>query len=257
MAADTTSDAGLSAREQIAFTIIKWSGAGLAILAVVIVGFALVQAFATDRDDQSQDLILTVFNAILPLLGTWVGTVIAFYFTRENFVSAAQESRRLVQAMTDEKLKSIPVAEVMLKRDAFIDAVTLASGAAEDSVKTKDLLASVQKPKVSRVPILGASGEARYVLHDSMIYKDSALHGVTVGSPARDRTLADMLAISEFAALFKAIATVPRRSSLADAKSRMESVPNCRDVFVTETGAATEPVLGWVTDRDIAVHATA
>jgi hypothetical protein len=30
---------------------------------------------------------------------------------------------------------------------------------------------------------------------------------------------------------------------------------NCEDVFVTQTGKATEPMLGWITDVTLAAHA--
>ena len=44
---------------------------------------------------------------------------------------------------------------------------------------------------------------------------------------------------------------VGSEATLADAKVAMRSVPNCYDVFVTDTGSQQEQVLGWLTDVKI------
>ena len=44
---------------------------------------------------------------------------------------------------------------------------------------------------------------------------------------------------------------VARDRSLRDAKAAMNAQPKCKDVFVTATGGAKEPVVGWVTDTSI------
>jgi hypothetical protein len=42
-----------------------------------------------------------IFNALLPLAGTWVGTVIAYYFSSKNFETANQSMQRVVcEALT-------------------------------------------------------------------------------------------------------------------------------------------------------------
>lgn len=43
----------------------------------------------------------------------------------------------------------------------------------------------------------------------------------------------------------------PAAATMADAKAIMSSFANCRDVFVTENGQRSEPVIGWVTNVDI------
>jgi hypothetical protein len=42
--------------------------------------------------------------------------------------------------------------------------------------------------------------------------------------------------------------TIKEDATLADAKSEMESVPDCLDVFVTKTGSKNEPIIGWLTN---------
>ena len=44
---------------------------------------------------------------------------------------------------------------------------------------------------------------------------------------------------------------VPMNSTVADAKIAMESTPRCQDVIVTDSGRASEPMRGWITNVDI------
>ena len=40
---------------------------------------------AYGKPDAVADISRMVFSAILPLVGTWVGTVLAYYFSKDNF----------------------------------------------------------------------------------------------------------------------------------------------------------------------------
>ena len=56
----------------------------------------------------------TVFSSVLPLFGTWVGTVLAFYFSRENFETAATRTQELVERLSpEERLRSTLVTIAM------------------------------------------------------------------------------------------------------------------------------------------------
>ena len=45
---------------------------------------------------------------------------------------------------------------------------------------------------------------------------------------------------------------VSREARLSDVRAKMTANPDCYDVFVTATGQASEPILGWLTDVIIA-----
>ena len=47
---------------------------------------------------------------------------------------------------------------------------------------------------------------------------------------------------------------VAETASLADARTKMLQNALCEDVFITRTGAAGEPILGWITDNAL-LHA--
>jgi hypothetical protein len=104
----------VDARTLLAFGITTAAVLGITILSWVTI--ATADAAANGRAQN-------VLNAVLPLFGTWVGTVLAYYFARENFEAASNSTSQLVSQLTpDEKLRSIPVASVMT-RSGFITAL--------------------------------------------------------------------------------------------------------------------------------------
>lgn len=59
-----------------------------------------------------------IFNAVLPVFVTWVGTLLAYYFGKDNYESGAQHSADLARDLTGaEKLRKIPVTSVMIPFD--------------------------------------------------------------------------------------------------------------------------------------------
>jgi hypothetical protein len=102
--------------------------------------------------------------------------------------------------------------------------------------------------KVTRIPVWTDSKVVQYVIHESMIYKYLA----ETRTPRP--TLEDFLDEQHQAmrAIVTKIGWIPLQSTLADAKALMDSIPGCQDVFVTQTGVKTEPVLGWITNIEIA-----
>ena len=109
------------------------------------------------------------------------------------------------------------------------------------------------------MPFVDPSDRLIYIAHRSMVDQ-------FIGRQVRKRkaaelatlTLADMLAEEpHLKAMFSSTAAfVGSQSTLAEAKAAMSSVPNCYDVFVTDTGRPEEPVLGWLTDVKIAASET-
>ena len=107
---DDAPAAPVGARNALAASITLVSIAGIVLLGLVIVG--------TSAESQRSETAKTLMATVLPLFGSWVGTVLAFYFSRENFEAANRSVAALVKQITpEEKLQSIPVKEVMLPKD--------------------------------------------------------------------------------------------------------------------------------------------
>ena len=253
---DTSQTQNARGRDDIAEKVIMWAGVGILIVSVVVIGSAVVPYFgkgAPADDKEVRGLTLTVFSTLVPMFGTWVGTVIAFYFARENYEVAAKSTRELVGQLGDDRLKQIPVRQVWIPVDQIV-AKTIAANETEANVLIGDLK-DMLNDKVSRVPVWDANKVIKYLLHESLIYKYLAVHGREVtlqGGAARPATLQDLLDHADLKDIATAIAFVGTSETLADAKKAMEGKPGCQDVFVTTTGQAAAPVAGWITNVVIA-----
>jgi hypothetical protein len=192
-----------------------------------------------------------LMGMLLPVLGTWVGTVLAFYFSKENFESANQNVRAMVrQISARDQLRAISAKEVMIPVGSIIGLKLGDSQTDRDIDLVNDVLRLISD-KVTRVPIQAANGAIKYVVHESTLHK--YLYNAAAGSPPGPAglTLEDLVN-DALGKLIKAIAFVPESATLADAQEAMKKVPQCQDVFLTKTGAADEPIIGWITNADIA-----
>jgi hypothetical protein len=232
-------------RGQIAGIIVLWGP-----LTVLVLG-GLMIGLATDKSQAAQ----TVLSSVLPLLGTWVGTVLAFYFAKENFEAASKSTRDLLGL--DERLRSIPVREAMIPV-AKADTFNLTAGAKPEEIKLSVLVQAMRDKQRNRLPVLSQGGAAVFVIHLSTLTEFLAEQPDTAagGGPAKaDLTIGDLRKKAEKLYLkLLAWACVKAGASLAEAKAVMESKPDCSDVFVTESGKSEEAVLGWVTNVEMGLR---
>lgn len=257
-----TLDADAQFRGRVAIWIVIGSAVGLVVLSFVIILMAFTR---TPTGQNPIDSVQLVFNALLPLLGTWVGTVLAYYFARDNFESAARNTLNLVREVSPlDQLRQVSVRTAMLPR-AEIKAISLA-GKTPTDVTVKEALTMLQDPNVTRLLLLKEKDVVAYVIHQAMLYKFVAEQNSTGDSsppfdPAK-ATLAQFFAAASGHRAWKtmgelcekAIGFVPADANMADAKLAMENIEGCQDVFVTETGRRDSPVLGWLMNNDIARH---
>lgn len=202
--------------------------------------------------------IKDILGILLPVMSAWAGTVLAFYFTRENFESAARNTAALVKQLNpEEKLKSILIKDVMIRIEAA-DTLTLEKAESEKETKLrKDMIdAILDKKKRNRLPILDKAGLIKYMAHRSLIDQFIA-QKADEKNKAEDLTLAGMLSVKEFKeVLTGSYKTLQETSSLAEAKALMDKIAICSDVFVTEDGQPNTRVIGWVTDVIVREQAT-
>jgi hypothetical protein len=112
---------------------------------------------------------------------------------------------------------------------------------------------------ITRLPVLDDKNVARFMIHQSMLYKYMADQGMAKDGKApaslSGLTFEDFLNEPKMKELIsESMAFVPAKATLAEAKEKMESVKNCQDVFVTENGKSTEPILGWLSNVEIGKH---
>jgi hypothetical protein len=223
----------------------KWLAAGIvgaSIVGIVLISTIAIAAAGNDRAETSR----LVFSAVLPLLGTWVGTVLAFYFARENFEAATESTIALAGLET-----ATPVTRVMI-RESDVVAYDLGTGERVEDVPlgaVRDKMRELVPPS-RRLPIRDASGAVLYVIHDSTLTAYAESQGQT--TTTLDKTLGDLLSQPGFRELVEAIGFVSEKATVADARAVMASIKNCNDVFVTSSGKRNERAIGWLTNTLLA-----
>jgi hypothetical protein len=119
----------------------------------------------------------------------------------------------------------------------------------------KDLLSLLTRDSHNRVPVVDEGGQARYIIHRSMIEQFIVHHTFSGegGKAAAELTLGDLLSDEKMERMFSStFLVVDERTSLAEAKAAMLRTENCLDVFVTKGGRRESPVIGWLTNHQIA-----
>jgi hypothetical protein len=152
-------------------------------------------------------------------------------------------------------LTATPVSTRMVKRsNMFCKYLTPGD---ENKIKVLDLLRELDAAGINRIPFLDHAGKALYLTHRSLL--DRFISGrLAKGSITglEEATLADMFKEQPS---FKTITStafgfVPLASTLAQVRTEMAKLPECRDIFVTRDGVSDQPVEGFITDVMIATE---
>ena len=154
------------------------------VLAYVVVTFAFLGIFEIARQvikvgggDAAKALESAkfVFGAILPLLGTWVGAVLAHYFQKENLAAANQSISDLVKTVsTPGKLASLPVKDYMIGPGKIITLPVELQGMKDSEIPLRAIVDHLDLKQRDRLPLFAdnkGSGAARCVIHLSKIQK--------------------------------------------------------------------------------------
>lgn len=216
-------------RDRIAPLIIGIGTVGIAAIAIVV----LVVIYRSKQGDvpaASQ----SIFTAVLPVFATWVGTVIAFYFTNESYRQAAQSNRALLTPSDDDE--PITSHQRMIPYEKITKMVTGVDGVPLDP---KQIAISDVRVKfsdtVSRLIIFSDQKKPLYII------RKKHLENVT---PA---TLENYLDMDGYLVDATNFAFIAAQLTVGDAR-RQARMLGTVDLFVTDRGTALEPIKGWVTD---------
>ena len=226
-------------RARLAITIVSLSLLGITLASTVALWFASPQ----DKPEMAR----LIFAAVLPLLGTWVGTVLAFYFARENLQAATDNATQLFQRLQPQT----PVRDVMVLRERM-SSYNLATGEVASTVPLVQLYNRMTAAGVARIPILKDSGAVLYVVHKATIDSFAASVGTPQDPTTLTETMSDLLANVDLRNLVEAIEFVGPNAVVQEARKAMGSKVGCNDVFVTTSGKPSDPVIGWLTNTDLA-----
>jgi hypothetical protein len=223
-------------------------------LALLVLGFSIVSvtALAITVMLLNKGEAQHVMSSVLPLLGSWVGTILAYYFSKENFEAATKSVTALAaQVSPQEKLRSTPVKDKMIKRGGMHIQPITPTETDEQLILADILNRLAEAKKGQRIPFLNERDNPLYVIHRSTIDR-FLTDKFAFSSPPADistLTLRDLLTTLDIKDRGdKTFAVVKEDATLADAKAAMESIPGCQDVFITKSGTMSDPVLGWITN---------
>jgi hypothetical protein len=82
-------------RAKVGVQLVRFSAIALAGLATIVI----VGASFTGKPETVKESAQLLVSSLLPVFGTWVGTVLAFYFSKENFEAANRGTIDLVRSV--------------------------------------------------------------------------------------------------------------------------------------------------------------
>lgn len=172
--------------------VVMWGTIGIGVIGIIFAMIALWAGSDEEKIKTAFSIIQYVFGALLPLWGTWIGTVLAYYYSKDNFESANRNVQQLVDKITSEKkLESVKAKNVMiLRRELIVQTL----GSREDLSRFKlkeDCIDFLNKHKIKRVVILDDADRAKYVIHRDLISYFIA-EEILAGKPIAGYTLKDM-----------------------------------------------------------------
>lgn len=246
-----------NSREKIARLISTSIPIATIILAVIAILFALF--LIKDDSDKAISILKYTFTALLPLWGTWLGTILAYYFSKENFESANENVRKLVNQVSTvtEKLQNIKAKEVMIPATDIKQTIKVFDSEIElNECKITDLISYLKKINQNRLPLF-INKSLKYIIHLSTFDRFIRLM-IEKGKDYRTLTIKDMIYCNDEMvnySLYKGAAFISEQANLLEAKKIMDANLYCNDVFITATGHQSEKIVGWITDKIININA--
>ncbi len=237
---------------------------GTLAIGILTVGFACLVVYKDGKpDNDTYKFAFTImqyaFGTLLPLWGTWIGTVLAYYFGKENFEAANKSIQQMVDKLTpDKKLESVKAKDVMIKLKD-LKHKTLEGKESLDKFKLSAILEDLRKDGIRRLIILGYQDRAKYAIHRDLITNFIATQTLAAKTPEELAAVAN-LTLKDFydkspkdvqETIDNSVRFISEDASLLAAKKIMLQYTSCQDVFVTKNGQKDEAVEGWITNVTI------
>ena len=233
----------------------------MAALIVLVAGISALLKPSPEKMVQFFDISKYVLGVLLPVIGAWVGTVLAFYFGQGSFEAASKSAANLVRQLSPrEKLQAEPVGHAMMKIND-VTTFKIPADKTQADITIKQLIdEGFEKDQLqprNRLPILDAEGRGKYVIHRSIV---DAFVAAKKHPPTADEstlTLKDLLEdpkLKDY--IVNSFIPLAPDATLADAKDLFDRNPLCLDILVTQDGTKNGIVVGWITNVMVLQAAT-
>ena len=243
-------------RIALARTVTTWALVAIlaiAALIILVAGINAIRFNEKEQRDQFFDIAKYILGVLLPVIGAWVGTVLAFYFGQVNFEAASRSAANLVRQLSPrEKLQAAAAGQAMMKINE-VTTFKITPDKTEADIKIRELInEGFEKDKShprQRLPVLDAEGRGKYVLHRSTI---DAFVAPKKRPPDVDESTLSLKDLLEDAKIKDYIVNsflpLTPDATLADAKDLLDKNPQCLDILVTQDGTKNGSVVGWITN---------
>ena len=234
--------------------VITWALAAILAMAALIIVVAGVNAIRVpEKEDQFFDIAKYVLGVLLPVIGAWVGTVLAFYFGQVNFEAASKSAANLVRQLSPrEKLQAEAAGKAMMNINE-VTSFKIPPDKSEADITIRKLIddgfeKDKSRPR-QRLPVLDAEGRGKYVLHRSTIDAFVAPKKRPPDVDESTLSLKDLLEDSKIKDyIVNSFLPLASDKTLADAKDLMDKNSQCLDILVTQDGTKNGIVAGWITN---------
>jgi len=233
----TTPAATDAIRTRLAPLVIGIGTAGILVIAIVV-----LWVLAASGKVQDNATYMGLFSSVVPIFATWVGAVIAFYFSNESFRQAAESTGTLLG--NDPAKERIDGSARMIPYEK-ITKLVLGEGAASGKTKAEEISMDAVRPlfgdTITRVIIFDGQKHPLLVIRKKL---DEA-NGST------SKTVDEYLKLNQNAADAKNFRAIIATATVADARNVVQFFKTA-DLFVSDHGTLEEPAKGWVTDDRLA-----
>lgn len=239
--APTAPAAGVEANEatraRLAPLVIGIGTAGILVTAVaVIIMLAIKQAEA--------NTYLGIFSTVVPVFATWVGAVIAFFFTNESFREAARASNALRGDPSEAEPVTAPHRMIPFDKITGIILPESPTGTPRDALALADAIA------LGTIRALYSNTVTRVIVFDRARFPLLIVRQKLAAGLADEKTVADYRAKDSHAADAVNFRFIPENATVGQARQVLKTYGTV-DLFITPTGRPDEPISGWLTDTQL------
>lgn len=185
-------------------------------------------AIYNDKSETAEN----IFNQILPVVAAWVGTILAYFFGRENFEAATKKYGEVIDKINPNRLAAhVSIEQIMI----VYESIFFETDTSKDAQDTISILETYRK---SRFPIFKGSNKDR-IAH--LLYRQDMISFMDANKGTK-KTIQELID----AKITKKYITIDKSLSLKDVKTKMEE-NQVLDGFITNNGMEDGRVEGYVT----------
>ncbi|MDI1256295.1 MAG: CBS domain-containing protein [Flavobacterium sp.] len=184
-----------------------------------------------------------LFGILLPVISTWIGTLLAFYFGKENFEAASKTYEKIISKLTPDVLDDVKVKQVMTDRASMV--VLNTNDEKLQPINLPGLLAFLDSISKARLPILDPEGKIKFIIHKSIITELIAKPEMAAAVTTMEQFVQKYPIIAQFGTV--------KESDKIEVAQQLIKDKKYSDIFVTD---ANNVVIGWLTDVQIVRYLT-